>query len=195
MKLSSRTLPGTVSVNASVWPTSASSPTDQDERIVRLADAAAGAEARFAEQHRSAGADKQQRARETRRRRCRCRRIDEMDRLGELGARRDIDDDAVLHQGRVERDDRILRRRAHSADRCAMMSARPSRQSGGERGDVDALRQRRRQFRRKDAVDENEALCRQRRLRAIVLPSAASAAALGAGAIGSASRIKARRSV
>ena len=76
-------------------------------QTVGLAGAAAATQARLADRHVGPCPHHDQGAVEPRGRRLCSRRVDDLDGLGQLCTRRDLDHDAVLHHRRVEREDGI----------------------------------------------------------------------------------------
>ena len=79
-----------------------------DQHIIGLAGAAPLPQADFIEPEPCPGADAHERARKPRRGLGRYGRIDDMERGFVLRARCDVDDETVLHQGRIERDHRVV---------------------------------------------------------------------------------------
>ena len=129
----------------------------EDQGIVRLPDPAALPQTHLVEPDLGAGADPDERARETRRRLRGHRRIDKVDWLGDFAAGRDFDDDAVLHQGGIQGDDGVVGLGPGRGESCDNVGT-PFSQRRGKRRHFHACRQPAGKFGREDAIDKQQAL-------------------------------------
>ena len=155
-----RRAPGAMPVSIAAWANFASSPTETTRQLWSLARVRAMT--LFGEQQGGAGADDNRGAREPRGGRTRRARINDADRLRDGRARRDLDHDAILHQGGVERDDRIRAAEILCGEQRDQVGPR-LRQHGGERTHRDAGRRGIREFGDENPIDDDEATRGMRR--------------------------------